>query len=113
MSLACLCNTFWMASCYREARAYLRDSHPVHAAQANLRQRIRAENQATWFGRQHAFSSLRSPGDFQRAVPLSTYDDYTGAVERISAGEQRVLTADRVRLFEPTGGSTSGEKLIP
>jgi hypothetical protein len=46
-------------------------------------------------------------------VPLSIYDDYRPAIQRMASGEPNVLTADQVRLFEPTGGSSSGEKLIP
>jgi hypothetical protein len=71
------------------------------------------QNVNTWFGREHSFASIKSVRDFQDAVPLATYDHYRHAIDRIADGEQNVLTADRVRLLEPTGGSTTGEKLIP
>lgn len=113
MSLANFYNTCWMMACYREARAFARDSSRVSATQAALLQRFLQTSCDTSFGRKHRFASIRDVRDFQDAVPVSTYEDYHGAIDRIAAGEQRVLTVDRVRLLEPTGGSTLGEKLIP
>ena len=34
-------------------------------------------------------------------------------ITRVAAGEERVLTSERVLLLEPTSGTTGGEKLIP
>jgi hypothetical protein len=51
--------------------------------------------------------------EYQRRVPLSDYDDYRAGVSRIAAGETRVLTSERVRLFEPTSGSSRAAKWIP
>ena len=102
-----------MAACYREARAYERDANNVFATQTRLLERIVRRNRDTWFGRQHGFAAMRNSRDFQNAVPLCSYDDYRASIDRLVSGEQNVLTADRVRLLEPTGGSVSGEKLIP
>jgi GH3 auxin-responsive promoter len=113
MSLAPICNTFWMATCYREAQAYARDSKKVNNTQLQLLRQIVRRNCNTIFGREHGFATIKNVRDFQRAVPLSDYDDYREATKQIADGEQGVLTADRVRLLEPTSGSVSGEKLIP
>jgi hypothetical protein len=64
----------------------------------------------SWFGRRHRF---RRAEDFRERVPLSRYEDYAEAIERIADGEDRVLTTDRVLLFEPTSGSLGGTKWIP
>jgi hypothetical protein len=111
--LAYLCNTAWMASCLREARAFDRDARKVRGIQSALLRRIVQRHRSTWFGNSHAFAKLRTIHDFQDAVPISTYDDYRAPIERIGAGERNVLTADDVLLLEPTGGSSDGEKLIP
>jgi hypothetical protein len=113
MSLAYLCNTCWMAACYRESRAYARSSKNAQPTQAKLLQRFIDENRSTSFGRKHHFRLIESPRDFQQAVPLSTYDEYRESITQIGSGEQNVLTTDRVRLLEPTGGSSGSEKLIP
>jgi hypothetical protein len=102
-----------MASCLPEASAYERASRHVKDTQAQLLLRILHRHRDTWFGRKHGFALIRGVRDFQSALPLTSYDDYRDAVARIANGEPRVLTSDPVRLFEPTGGSSRGEKLIP
>ncbi len=70
-------------------------------------------NARTSFGAKHRFETIRSPREYQERVPLSTFEDYGEAIERIAAGDQGVLTSSPVRLFEPTSGSTHGAKWIP
>lgn len=96
-----------------EARAFERACADVRSAQAGLLLRTLRRNQGTEFGQRHGFASIRSAADFQRAVPLSTYEDYRDAVRRIGEGAPAVLTASPVRLLEPTSGSTEPSKWIP
>ncbi|WP_428305498.1 GH3 auxin-responsive promoter family protein [Lacipirellula sp.] len=107
------CNTVWMAACFREAQAFRRSTGSVQQTQARLLRRIVQDNRQTWFGEQHRFSTISSVKEFQDAVPISSFDDYRDSVERIARGDSRVLTAERVDLLEPTGGTSHGEKLIP
>ena len=51
--------------------------------------------------------------EFQGQVPVTGYDALAESIEAISGGEPSVLTADRVKLFQPTSGSSSPTKLIP
>ncbi|MBA3485214.1 MAG: GH3 auxin-responsive promoter family protein [Pirellulales bacterium] len=106
-------NTCWMAACHREARAYHRATGDVAQTQARVLRRIIRGNRDCWFGEQHRFAAIHNVRDFRDAVPLSNYDDYRSAVDRIARGERQVLTAESIELLEPTGGSTAGEKLIP
>jgi hypothetical protein len=85
----------------------------VADVQARLLADLLARNRDTDFGRAHGFRDVRTPRDFQKRVPLSRYEDYAAAVARVAAGEANVLTAERVRLLEPTSGTTVGEKLVP
>jgi GH3 auxin-responsive promoter len=59
------------------------------------------------------FDRLASPREFQDAVPVSTPDSVEADVERIAAGEPRVLTAEPVVRFEPSGGSSGASKRVP
>ena len=59
------------------------------------------------------FERLARPGEFQDAVPVSTPDSVTADVERIAAGEPRVLTREPVIRFEPSGGSSGASKRVP
>ena len=94
----------------RSLREALRD--PAAAQYRVLRRNLRA-NANTAFGNQHDFSSIRTPAEFQRAVPLRDYDELVPWIDRIRAGETRVLTSDRVTRFVPSSGSAAASKLIP
>jgi hypothetical protein len=85
----------------------------VRETQAAVLREILRANATTEFGRQHGFAELRDVREFQERVPLRSYADHSPWIERLAAGENGLLTAEPVRLFEPTSGSTSGEKLIP
>lgn len=102
-----------MKFCAAEAQRYRRGKHDVVAAQAELLRKNLQRNRQTEFGRAHDFSSIAGVDDFRERVPLSTYEDVAPWIEKIAAGEQNVLTAERVLVLEPTSGTSSGEKLIP
>jgi hypothetical protein len=113
MSLAWWLNTAWMLKAAGEAAAFRRATRRVARTQAGLLAGLLRANADTAFGRAHGFGRMRTPRDFRRGVPLSTYEDYEGCVRRIAAGEAGVLTRDPVALLEPTSGTGGGEKLIP
>ncbi|WP_437507722.1 GH3 auxin-responsive promoter family protein [Sorangium sp. So ce1099] len=83
------------------------------AVNERLLQRILERHQHTEFGRRHRFSAIRSASDFQRAVPLGTYDAFRADIERVARGERNVLTADPVTAFALTSGTTGTQKLVP
>ncbi len=113
MSAAAALNTAWLLKCAAPAWLFRRATQRLADVQARLLADLLARNRDTDFGRAHGFRDIRTPRDFQKRVPLSRYEDYAGAVARIAAGEANVLTAERVPLLEPTGGTTGGEKLVP
>jgi hypothetical protein len=113
MSAAAALNTAWLLKCAGPAWLFRRATRRVADVQARLLAGLLARNSDTDFGRAHGFRDIRDARDFQKRVPLSAYEDYAGAVARIAAGEANVLTAERVRLLEPTSGTTGGEKLVP
>ena len=65
---------------------------PMRSQEEFLMRLIR-ENAQTVYGHLHGFSSIRSLDDFRRYVPLTTYDDYSPYIERITNGERNILTA--------------------
>jgi len=72
-----------------------------------------ARNKDTAYGRDHDFGSIRSIEDYQRAVPMNTYEALTPYIDRVFAGEQNVLTADVPLMFATTSGTTGRAKYIP
>lgn len=82
-------------------------------AQRDLLRRILATNQDTAFGRHHGFSRLASVEAYQSSVPIEDYEAFRPWVERVEAGERRVLTAAEPYMFTRTSGTTGEPKLIP
>ena len=113
MSLAGGLNWAWMKSCQRELSKFHRAASDVQREQTQVLNEIFATNSGTAFGKQHRFDQIRTPRDFQSQVPLANYDDLQPWIDRAASGEPNILTAEPIRLFEPTSGTTSAEKLIP
>ena len=107
------CNTAWMAAGWPELRAFHRATRDVPLAQQRVLSDIVAANRTTAFGQQHDFDRIGSVADFQHRVPIRSYDDFRPYIDRIAAGEQHVLTTDRMTSLQPTSGTSSGRKLIP
>jgi GH3 auxin-responsive promoter len=113
MSLAGILNTAWMLKCATEARAFRLATRQVADTQSTLLGEILKRNRDTHFGRAHGFRDIGDVRRYQECVPISRHDDLVESIDRIAAGERGVLTAEPVRLLEPTSGTTGGEKLIP
>jgi len=114
---ALFANGLWMLLNLPAALAFERATKNVELAQQRVLIDLLRRNADSEFGRKHDFAALLASGNpvrsFQKNVPLSVYEDYCGAVNRIGLGESDVLTCEPVRLFEPTSGSSSATKLIP
>ena len=106
-------NAIWVASCLPEWRRFQRSAECVEEAQTALLSRYLTANKTTEYGEHHHFSAITSPSHYQNQVPLTTYDDYIEHISRIGEGQGSVLTAEPVRVFELSSGSTAASKLIP
>lgn len=82
-------------------------------AQARFLLRWRKENRNTEFGRKYGFADTNSVSQYRETVPLSTYGDYEGEIERIIAGERNVLTARDAVYFCLSSGTVGDEKYVP
>ncbi len=67
----------------------------------------------TEFGRKHNFDKIHSVDDYRREVPLSEYRDYAEAIKRMENGEEKVLTAWKVKHYLSTSGTGGVQKHIP
>ena len=108
-----LCNSFWTLSCLPDYLRFLRQADQVNAVQQRLLRHFLRTNQETAFGRQWHFSAIDNWETWAREMPIQDYEDFAPYVQRIMAGERNVLTAEPIRLLEPTSGSTGKSKLIP
>ena len=108
-----LVNRAWIASCSREHARFAAALGRVAETQSRYLLDLIGRNAETQFGRKHGFATIRSVSEFQAQVPVTHYEALTESIEEIARGEQGVLTIDRVKLFQPTSGSSSATKLIP
>lgn len=84
------------------------------ASQEALLMRMVTDSSDTAFGRAHGFGAIRTRADFQKQVPIGTWDDFSPYIDRIVAGEAGVLTNEGPpMMFNKTSGTTSKPKLIP
>ena len=111
--IATLANSVWLAGCVPEHLRFRRALARVRAEQEQVLRGIIRNNQDSEFGRRYRFADLHTVREYQRRVPIGDYEDYRAAIARIAEGAPRVLTCERVRLFEPTSGSSSRAKWIP
>ena len=74
---------------------------------------ICARNAGTEFGQKHGFGQIRSVADYRAAVPPQTYDTLAPWIDRVTAGEPNVLTAENPLMYATTSGTTGAAKYIP
>ena len=68
----------------------------------------------TEYGRHHAFDMIKEYDQFVREVPVNTYEELKGDIDRMRHGEQDVLWPGRVRWYAKSSGTTNDKsKFIP
>jgi hypothetical protein len=85
---------------------------PVEAQERLLRQILEA-NAGTEFGRRHGFAAIGDFGEFQKRVPISTYEDLEPYISAEMQGRPNQLTKEPPVLFTTTSGTTGNRKYIP
>lgn len=111
MNLVSTLTTWMLEQRFRQIDYFRR--HP-HQAQARIFQQLIAQGSLTQFGAQHNFSRIKSPADFARQVPISTYEQLFPWIERVLKGEKDVLWPGRIDWFSKSSGTTNDRsKYIP
>jgi hypothetical protein len=95
------------------ARRFERAVKDPIAAQKRLLLSIVGNNADTEYGRRYGFSSITSFADYQRQVPVVSYEDIKSNMERVMAGEKNIFTAEDPLMFARTSGTTGDPKHIP
>lgn len=70
--------------------------------------------EGTEYGRNHLFGAMKGYEDFVRNVPVNTYEELKGDIDRMRHGERDVLWPGRVTWFAKSSGTTNDKsKFIP
>ncbi len=67
----------------------------------------------TEFGDKYDLPTVKTVDEFRKRIPLTDYDFYSHAIERMVKGEKNVLTSDEVVHFNVTSGTLGVPKRIP
>jgi hypothetical protein len=83
-------------------------------AQQEVLHRLLKDYAQTDYGAQHGAGQIDSIDDYRRAFPIVTYEDYKPLIERVMAGEVRLLLCEEPVGWAITRGTTRGDsKFIP
>lgn len=98
----------------RHINAFDAASQRCQPIQEALLQRIIRTQQATGFGQDHGFASIRTPADFRKQVPVHRYEDLEPYMLRVVKGDLKaLLTEPKIHMFAMTSGTTATRKYIP
>lgn len=68
----------------------------------------------TEWGKKYNYSSITSVKDYQKAIPVQTYEDIMPYIERLRNGESNILWPGEIKWFAKSSGTTSAKsKFIP
>lgn len=101
----------FFSSRLREIDQYATQSERI---QDDVFLRLIREAEATEWGRKYDYKSIASYEHFKRRVPVQTYDDVKGYIERMRCGEDSLLWPSHVRWFAKSSGTTNDKsKFLP
>jgi len=78
-----------------------------------LLMKILKDNSATEYGIKYGFADIKTVEDYQKKVPVITYEDIADDIERMSNGEKDILTAYPFKHMNETSATTGSPKRIP
>ncbi|MBQ7678000.1 MAG: GH3 auxin-responsive promoter family protein [Lachnospiraceae bacterium] len=71
------------------------------------------DNKDTEYGKKYDFAGIKTIEDYQKKVPVITYDDIAVELERMMAGERNILTAYPYDHMNETSGTVGVPKVVP
>ncbi len=71
------------------------------------------KNADTAYGRRYGFATIKTVEDFQKQVPIISYEDIKADMDRLVAGEKKIFTAEEPVMYAQTSGTTGNPKYVP
>jgi phenylacetate-coenzyme A ligase PaaK-like adenylate-forming protein len=69
--------------------------------------------QATEYGKQHDFASIKNYEQFKKQIPVNDYESLKPMIDRTRKGEQNLLWHSEIKWFAKSSGTTDKSKFIP
>ena len=89
-------NGLWTAANLAAYIRYRRALRNPRRAQEKILRRFLRRNADSEYGRRYGYARIRTVLDFQRAVPIVTYDDLEPWIEKVRQGQPGVFTTEPV-----------------
>ena len=96
-----------------DADKFDKKTHDSRAAQKEFLLRVLYDNRDTLFGKEHKFSHIKTVEDFQKNVPVNSYETLRPYIKKMMDGENNILVKDRVIFFGITSGTTNAPAKHP
>ena len=95
-------------------RELTRQEKEGDAAQRDMLEFLTEKAKDTEYGREYGFASVRCYEDFARQVPLNTYEELKGYIDRMRHGESDLLWPGKINWYAKSSGTTADKsKFIP
>ena len=92
------------------------ENYTLHteAIQAKVLRVLVSKAKNTEWGKEHSYSAIKGYQDFQKSVPVQTYEEVKGYVDRMRHGEKNILWPGEVVWYAKSSGTTNDKsKFIP
>lgn len=108
-----LSNYLFFLSGKKKMKRFLQDLHNPSQVQFEKLMQILVRNKDSFFGKKYHFNKIKCFQEYQKRVPISSYEDLNNYIDTIKRDGDKILTSEKVLMFEKTSGSSSFQKYIP
>ena len=92
---------------------WLTETSDVRKYQEKTLLKILKRNASTEYGKHYVFSEVKNREQYVNIHPITEYKHFKGYIDRMVAGEEAVLTNDKVIFIALTSGTTGKYKMYP
>ena len=111
MNLTSIVNKLYFQPRRRELERYINKGEEM---QHEILQYLVKRGKDTEYCRKYLFSTINNYNDFAQNIPLNTYEELKGYIDRMRHGERNILWPGQVKWYAKSSGTTNDKsKFIP
>lgn len=111
MNITPILNNLYFAPRLKQIERY---ATQAEALQMAVLKRLVSKAARTEWGKKYNYDTIQTYNDFSSRLPIQTYEEVKGYVERMRQGEQNLLWPSEIRWFAKSSGTTNDKsKFLP